>query len=163
MLCCNAIHCAEPAAPGSGMCNAHWQMVPRVTQARIQLAAQSFQAFGPVAAGAEFLMAWADAIEHVAAQEGAPSRNAFRRLASALLRQELEKRALPRTTVRQDPATHREGSCDGKAQYPDYNAAARAMRGLLRHGSGDHARLTPYRCIHCSKWHFGNRYHGSKA
>lgn len=79
---CDANHCATAVDPGKGMCPRHWHMVPPAIQVRIYAAARKFKTSAQRLSSVEFLEAWADAVESVAAQEGRLPRNAFRNLAT---------------------------------------------------------------------------------
>jgi hypothetical protein len=87
---CDANHCAREVDATKGMCPAHWKMVPAAIQQRIYSAARAHKTTAQRLSSVDFLEAWADAVESVAAQEGRLTRNAFRNLANMVKARQLQ-------------------------------------------------------------------------
>ena len=87
---CDANHCAVKIDASKGMCPAHWKMVPIEIQRRIYAAARAHKTTAQRLSSVDFLEAWADAVEFIAAQEGRLTRNAFRNLANMVKERQLK-------------------------------------------------------------------------
>lgn len=86
---CDANHCGVVIDSSKGMCPAHWHMVPAEIQRRIYAAARAHRTSAQRLSSIDFLEAWADAVEVVAAKEGRLTRNAYRNLANMVKARQL--------------------------------------------------------------------------
>ncbi len=48
-------------------------------------------------------------------------------------------------------------ACDGKLRHATRDAAAAALRALIRKGLAYHGQMTVYACNHCGGHHLGHR------
>lgn len=87
---CDANHCAAIVDASKGMCPAHWKMLPGEIQRRIYAAARAHKTTAQRLSSVDFLEAWADAVEFVAAKEGRLTRNVFRTLANMVNERQLQ-------------------------------------------------------------------------
>jgi hypothetical protein len=145
---CDANHCAVEIDASKGMCQRHWQMVPRDVQQRIYAVARALKSRRERLSSVEFLEAWADAVEAVAAQEGRLTRNSFRNLAEML------KARAAGTSKASD---QKRAGCEGKVKYETFKEALGSARTLTRHGKSRAPRLNAYHCTFCNGFHVGNQ------
>lgn len=87
---CQANGCRWVAGLGLPMCRQHWLLLPSATQGAVLKAWRDQPSNAQRLSSLEYLEATADAVEHLAAREGKPTRNAFRELFQRVKAQELK-------------------------------------------------------------------------
>lgn len=87
---CQANGCRWVADLGLPMCRHHWRLLPSAIQGAVLKARRAQTSNAQRLSSLEYLEASADAVEHLAAREGHPTRNAFRELFQRVKAQELK-------------------------------------------------------------------------